>query len=81
MWFDVRTEHAARTAVAAALADKIGTLSPEAAKGVSEAYNIIAGFRLLLTSMSSDAFLQAPDVAQVAKITWWPISVSRKRPH
>src|ERR1700722_7697699 len=34
------------------LADKIGSLSPEAARGVSEAYNIITGARLLLVSIS-----------------------------
>lgn len=51
------------------VADKIGSLSPEAARGISEAYNIISGARLLLESMSSDAFLQAPDEVQVARIT------------
>jgi hypothetical protein len=51
------------------VADKIGGLSPEAARGISEAYNIITGARLLLVSMSSDSFLQAPDQVQVARIT------------
>ncbi len=51
------------------VADKIGGLSPEAARGISEAYNIITGARLLLVSLSSDAFLQAPDHVQVAWIT------------
>jgi hypothetical protein len=51
------------------IADKIGGLSPEAARGISEAYNIITGARLLLASMSSDTFLQAPDQVQVARIT------------
>ena len=51
------------------VADKIGGLSPEAARGISEAYNIITGARLLLVSLSSDAFLQAPNHVQVAWIT------------
>jgi hypothetical protein len=51
------------------LADKIGCLSPEAARGISEAYNVITCARLLLVSMSSDAFLQAPDQVQVTRIT------------
>jgi hypothetical protein len=51
------------------IADKIGGLSPEAARGVSEAYNIITGARLLLMAMSSDPFLEAPDHMQVARIT------------
>jgi hypothetical protein len=51
------------------VADKIGSLSPEAARGISEAYNIITCARLLLVSMSSDAFLQAPDPVQVTRIT------------
>jgi hypothetical protein len=51
------------------IADKIGSLSPEAARGVSEAYNIITGARLLLVSISSDTFLQAPDHLQIARIT------------
>jgi len=51
------------------VADKIGSLSPEAARGISEAYNIITGARLLLAYMSSDPFLQAPDQVQVILIT------------
>jgi hypothetical protein len=51
------------------VADKIGSLSPEAARGISEAYNIITCGRLLLVSMSSDTFLQAPDQVQVTRIT------------
>ena len=50
------------------VADKIGGLPPEAARGISEAYNIMTAGRLLLTSMSSDSFLQSPDEAQVARI-------------
>lgn len=50
------------------IADKIGSLSPEAARGISEAYNIISGARLLLASMSSDTFLQLPDQVQVTRI-------------
>jgi hypothetical protein len=51
------------------VADKIGSLSPEAARGISEAYNIITSARLLLGALSSDSFLQAPDQIQVARIT------------
>jgi hypothetical protein len=51
------------------IADKIGVLSPQAARGISEAYNIITSARLLLVSISSDAFLQAPDQVQVTRIT------------
>jgi hypothetical protein len=51
------------------VADKIGGLSPDAARGISEAYNIITCVRLLLVSMSSDTFLQAPDQVQVTRIT------------
>lgn len=52
------------------IADKIGSLSPEAARGVSEAYNIITSGRLLLTFMSSDKFLEAPDQLQVNHINF-----------
>jgi hypothetical protein len=51
------------------IADKIGTLSPDAARRVSEAYNIITSSRLLLASLSSEAFLQASDELQKTKIT------------
>jgi hypothetical protein len=51
------------------VADKIGSLSPDAARGMSEASNIIAGARLMLTVMSSESFLQASDEVQVTRIT------------
>lgn len=51
------------------VADKIGGLSPEAARGISEAYNIITCARLLLASLSSDNFLAASDQMQVTRIT------------
>jgi hypothetical protein len=51
------------------VADKIGGLSPEAARGISEAYNIITCARLLLMSISSEAFLEVPDHVQIARIT------------
>jgi hypothetical protein len=51
------------------IADKIGVLSPQAARGISEAYNIITSARLLLMSMSSDAFLKASNEVQIARIT------------
>jgi len=51
------------------VADKIGGLSPEAARGISEAYNIITCARLLLGSLSSESFLSAPDQVQVIRIT------------
>jgi hypothetical protein len=51
------------------VADKIGTLSPEAARGVSEAYNITTSARLWLGSLSSESFLAAPDNVQVIQIT------------
>lgn len=51
------------------LADKIGGLSPEAARGVSEAYNIFTGMRLMLTGISSELFLQATDEMQINRIT------------
>lgn len=50
------------------VADKIGGLSPEAARGISEAYNIITCARLMLVALSSDAFLQAADQVQVTRI-------------
>lgn len=51
------------------VADKIGGLSPEAARGISEAYNIITCARLILMAMSSESFLQASDEVQVTRIT------------
>jgi hypothetical protein len=51
------------------VADKIGVLSPQAARGISEAYNIITCARLFLTALCSDTFLQAPDQVQVSRIT------------
>jgi hypothetical protein len=50
------------------VADRIGTLSPEAARGVSEAYNIMTSGRMLLTHMSAPAFLDAPDHVQQIQI-------------
>jgi len=50
------------------VADKIGTLSTEAARGVSEAYNIVTGGRLALMALSSDVFLQSSDEIQVIRI-------------
>jgi hypothetical protein len=48
------------------VADKIGSLSPEAARGVSEAYNIITGMRLHMAHISSADFIAKPDGMQVA---------------
>lgn len=50
------------------VADQIGSLAPEAARGISEAYNIITSARLLLMSMSSEPFVQLPDQTQIARI-------------
>jgi hypothetical protein len=46
------------------IADRIGTLSPQAAHGISEAYNIITSMRLHMTHLASENFGKAPDDSQ-----------------
>jgi hypothetical protein len=46
------------------VADKIGSLPPNAARGVSEAYNVITSMRLFVTSFASDRFRALPNEAQ-----------------
>ena len=43
------------------VADKIGILTPQAAQGVSEAYNIFTLVRLALILIGSETFLHVPD--------------------
>lgn len=50
------------------VADKIGLLAPDAARGISEAYNIITSGRLMVSSFSSNPFINLPDPVQKIRI-------------
>lgn len=50
------------------LADKIGGVSPKAARGVSEAYNIVTGVRIHIANFSTSGFLEAPDHVQEIRL-------------
>jgi hypothetical protein len=51
------------------VADKIGILTPQAAQGVSEAYNIFTSVRLALILIGSETFRHVPDRLQVVYMT------------
>jgi hypothetical protein len=54
------------------VADKIGSLPAGMAGGVARVYNVVTGGRLLLTSLSTPGFIEAPDHLQIERIeTIW----------
>ena len=46
------------------MADKIGLLHPIDTKAISEIYNVVTGFRILVSSFSTPEFIAAPTNAQ-----------------
>jgi len=49
-------------------ADKIGSLTPEAARGISEAYSVITAYRLQVAQLGSQAVIESGPEVQIRRI-------------
>jgi hypothetical protein len=61
-------------------ADQIGLLPHAEAEDISRVYNIVTGFRLLLSSMSSPGFLAAGEAVQKSRINFMLEALEREEP-